>query len=74
VVVCLTTSSKYQYVSSCRVFLCGFVRCPRNNKHALYTAAVQLYARRHCFMPPQRVTTYYERVVAQVRAEQQVST
>jgi hypothetical protein len=24
-------------------------------------------------MPPQRVTAYYERVVAQVRAEQQVS-
>lgn len=43
-------------------------------KHALFLAAVQLYARRHCFMPPQRVTTYYERVVAQVRAEQQVTT
>lgn len=31
----------------------------------------ELYARRHCFMPPQRVTMYYESVVAQVRAEQQ---
>ena len=43
-------------------------------KHAPFLAAVQLYVRRHCFMPPQRVTTYYERVVAQVRAEQQVTT
>mmetsp|Transcript_20166 Transcript_20166/g.60839 ORF Transcript_20166/g.60839 Transcript_20166/m.60839 type:complete len:236 (+) Transcript_20166:132-839(+) len=34
-------------------------------------AVWELYMRRHCFFPPTRVTTYYENVIAKVRAEAQ---
>ena len=37
-----------------------------------FSRPLQLYARRKCLLPPSRTTTYYERVVATVRAEQQV--
>lgn len=33
---------------------------------------MQLYVRRHYFFPPSRLTTYYEGVSAEVRAESQV--
>lgn len=51
-------------------------RKPRTSWNAtslafLGDAVWELYVRRHCFSPPTKVSTYYENVVAQVRAEQQ---